>query len=150
MRKCIERMTTKSDVVIINEPVLATYIAKELGTVDVRKLFYSQDDPNFNIWIHVFKKGFPLLDIFNIPMSRYLESGFLARLWAELLNRAYLRREGRFTEATGGMFFAFSFYHFMPAFVVLTAGTLLSSVVFIAELIVNSLYKRRTKIKFLF
>jgi len=84
MRKCVERMITKSNVAIINEPVLATYIAKELGSVDVRKLFCSQDDPNFNNWIHVFKKGIPLLGMFNIPLSRYLEAGFLERLWAEL------------------------------------------------------------------
>jgi len=150
MRKCIERMTTKSDVAIFNEPVLVTYIAKELGTVDVSKLFRSQDDPNFNIWIHVFKKAIPLLDIFSIPMSRYLEAGLLKRLWAELQHRACLRREDRFREATGGMFFAFSFSHLMLAFVVLTAGTLFSSMVFIAELILNSLYKSRTKIMFLF
>jgi len=149
MRKCIERMITKRDIAIIIDPVLATYIAKDLGTVDVSKLFCPQDETLISGFITiVFKKGNPLLDRFNILMRRYLEAGFLERLWAELLHRASLRRDGRFREAHGGMFFAFSISHLMPAFMVLIVGAVFSSVVFIAELIVNCIYKRRTKIEF--
>jgi len=150
MRKCVERMITKRDIAIVNDPVLATYIAKELGTVDVSKFLCPQDETLISgFGIILFKKGNPLLDSFNIPMSRYLEAGFLERLWAELLHRASLRRRGRFREAHGGMFFAFSFSHLLPAFVVLLVGTVFSSVVFIGELVVNCLNKRRTKIEFL-
>jgi hypothetical protein len=52
---------------------------------------------------------------------------------------------GRFTEADGDGFFPFSLSHLMPAFVVLLVGTVLSLVVFIGELIVNCLWKRKEK-----
>ena len=92
-----------------------------------------------------FKKGNVLLDRFNILMRRYLEAGLLEMHWRELQHRASLRREGRFRKAAADMFFAFSVSHLMPAFVVLTVGTILSSVVFIGELILNCLCKRRKK-----
>jgi len=43
------------------------------------------------------------------------------------------------------MIFAFSVSHLMPAFVVLIVGTVLSSVVFIGEKILNCLCKRMNK-----
>jgi len=39
MRKCVERMITKRNFAILFDPMFATYIAKELGTVNVSKLF---------------------------------------------------------------------------------------------------------------
>jgi hypothetical protein len=78
-------------------------------------------------------------------MRRFLEAGLLEMLWTELQHRASLRGGGRFVEAASDMIFAFSLSHIMPAFVVLIVGTVLSSVVFIAELIVNSFHKRREK-----
>jgi len=145
--KCIERMITKRDIAIVIEPLLATYIAKELDTVDVSKLFCPQDETIISGYVAVlFKKGNLLLDKFNILMRRYLEAGFLERLWSELHHRASLRKEGSFREAFGGIYFAFSISHLMPAFVVFIVGSVFSSVVFIAELIVNCLYKRRGNI----
>ena len=150
MQKCVERMITKRDIAIINDPVLATYIAKNLGTVDVSKFLCPQDETIVSIFgTMFFKKGNPVLDRFNIPMRRYLEAGFVEMLWSKMQHRASLRRESRFKEATGGMSFAFSVSHLMPAFVVLLVGTVFSSVVFIGEIILNCLYKRRTKIEFL-
>ena len=147
MRKCIERMITKRDIALINDPVLATYIAKELGTVDVSKFLCPQDETLISAFgTMIFKKGNPILDRFNVPMSRYLEAGLLEKLWAELQHRASLRIEGRFREAAGDMFFAFSISHLMPAFLVLLVGTVFSSVVFIGEIILNGLYKCRTKL----
>ena len=78
-------------------------------------------------------------------MRRYLEAGLLEKLWSELQHRASLKGGGRFGEAAGDVFFAFSFSHLMPAFVVLLVGTVWSSVVFIAELIVDCLCKRKKK-----
>jgi len=85
----------------------------------------------------LFKKGNPLLVIFNNLIRRYLEAGLLEMPRTELWHRASLMGAGRLGEAADGMFFAFSASHVMPAFVVLLVGTVLSSVVFIAELIVN-------------
>jgi hypothetical protein len=52
-----------------------------------------------------------------------------------------VRGGGRYGEAVGDKFFEFSLSHLMSEFLVLLVGTLLSSVVFIAKLIVNSLCK---------
>jgi len=78
-------------------------------------------------------------------MRRYLEAGLLERLWTELQNRASLRGVGRFREATGDIVFAFSVSHLMPSFLVLLVGSVLSLVLFMAELILNCLCKRMKK-----
>jgi hypothetical protein len=78
-------------------------------------------------------------------MRRYLEARLRDRLWTELQHRTTLRDGGRFREAAIDRFFAFSVSQLMQAFVVLIEGSILSSVVFIAELIPNCTCKRRKK-----
>jgi hypothetical protein len=144
--KCVERMIAKRDIAAIMAPMFATDVAREMGTVDVSKLICSLDNATISGGITVlFKKGNPLLDRFNILMRRYLEAGLLEKLWTELQHQASLRGGGIFGKAAGDMFFAFSVSHLMPAFVVLLVGTVLSSLVFIVEFIVNCLCKRREK-----
>jgi ABC-type amino acid transport substrate-binding protein len=146
VQKCIERMITKRDIASLVAPIFATYVAREMGTVDVDKLICSlNEDIISGGLIVIFKKGNPLLDRFNILMRRYLEAGLQDRLWTELQHRASLKGGDRFREAAGDKFFAFSVSHLKPAFMVLLVGTVFSSVVFIGELIVNCLCKRREK-----
>jgi len=146
LRKCVERMITKRDISSIIAPFFATYVAMEMGTVDVGKIICSLGEDFLSGGATVlFKKGNPLLDRFNILMRRYLEAGLLERHWTELQHRASLMGRGRFTEAAGDMFFAFTVSHLKPAFVVLLVGTALSSVVFIAELTVKCFCKRKIK-----
>jgi hypothetical protein len=145
-RNCVERMITKRDMASVIAPMFATYVAKEMGTVDVDKVICSPDQVAFSGRLNIlFKKGNPLLDRFNILMRRYLEAGLLEMHWTELQHRASLKGGGRFTETAGDIFFVFCVSHLMPAFVVLLVGTLLSSVVFIAELFVDCLCKGRRK-----
>ena len=147
--KCVERMITKRDIASFIAPFFATYVAREMGTVDVGKVICSLNEDLMSAGLIVlFQKGNLLLDRFNILMRRYLEAGLLERVWTELQHRASLRGGGRFRKAAGDMFFVFSVFHLMPAFVALIVGTVLSSVVFIAELIVNGLCKHREKIEF--
>jgi hypothetical protein len=147
IRKCVERMITKRDIASIAPPFLAIYVSREMGTENVGKVICSLDEVLISGGITVvFKKGNPLLDRFNILMRCYLEAGLLERLWTELQHQASLRGGGRFREAAGDMFFVFSFSHLMPAFVALLVGIVLSSVVFIAELIVNCLWKSKKNI----
>jgi hypothetical protein len=146
VRKCVERMITKRDVASIIAPFFASYVARELGTVDVGKVICSLDEGFMSAGSTVlFKKGNPLLDRFNILMRRYLEAGLMEKHWTELQHQASLRGGRRLREAAADMFLAFSVSHLMPAFVVLLVGTVISLVVFIAELIVNCLWKRRIK-----
>ena len=146
IRKCVERMITKRDIASVVVPVFATFVAKEMGTVDVGKLICYLDRVAVpSSLIVLLKKGNPLLDSFNILMRRHLEAGLLERLWTELQHRVSLRGGGRFGKAAGDKFFAFSVSNLTPAFVVLLVGNVLSSVVFVGELIVNCLCKRRKK-----
>jgi len=150
MRKCIERMITNKDIAINAAPLFVTYIAREMGTVEVGKILCPLEESIISVLLTtVFKKGNPLLDIFNVLMRRYMEAGLLEMFWEELQHGISLRAEGRFGESNGGMFFAFSISHLMPAFMVLFVGTVFSSVVFVGELIVNCLCKYRGEIEFL-
>jgi hypothetical protein len=149
IRKCIERMITKRDIASVIPLFLVDYVARELGTVDVGKIVCSLNEDIISAGASIlFRKGNPLLYRFNILMRRYLEAGLQEKVWTELQHRASLRGGGRLREAAGDMFYAFSVSHLMPAFVVLLVGTLLSSAVFIGELIVNCLYKRKKKNQF--
>jgi len=142
VRKCVERLITQRDVASFMPAIYAAFVARELGFVDVNKVVCSLDEDLYSLGLTVlFKKGNPLLDRFNILMRRYLEGGLLERLWREQQHRASLRSGGGFGESAGGKFFVFSVSHLMPAFMVLLAGTVLSAVVFIAELILNCLCK---------
>jgi hypothetical protein len=146
IRKCVERMITKRDMATIIATIFATYVSKEMGTADVGKVICSPYQVALSLSLTIlFKKGNPLLDRFNILMRRYLEAGLLEMHWTELQHRASLKGRERFTEAAGDTFFVFSVSHLMPAFVALLVGSLLSSVVFIVELIVNCLCKGRRK-----
>jgi hypothetical protein len=143
-RKCVERMITKRDMASVIPPQYADYVAREMGTLDVSKVICSLDQTAVSGSLTVlFKKGNPLLDRFNTLMRRYLEAGLLEMLWTQLQHRASLSGEGTLGEVAGDTFFAFSVSHLMPAFVVLLVGNVLSTVVFIVELIANCLCKRR-------
>jgi hypothetical protein len=72
-----------------------------------------------------------------------LEGGLVEMIWTELLHRASLKGAGGIGKAAGDKFFTFSVSHLMPAFVALVVGTVLSSVVFIGELIVKRAKKNR-------
>jgi hypothetical protein len=144
--KCVERMITKRDIASVIVPEFATYVAKELGTVDVGEIICSLDPDIMSSKLTIlFKKGNPLLDRFNILMRRYLEAGLQERHWTELQHRADLIGADKLGDSAGDMYLVFSVSHLMPAFLALLVGTVLSSVVFIVELIVNCLHKRRRK-----
>jgi hypothetical protein len=133
-RKCVERLITKRDVASVSPPLFATYVAREMGTPDVGKIVCSLDQLAVSGSLTIlFRKGNPLLDRFNILMRRYLEAALMQLHWPEQLHRATLRGEGKLGEAA------------LPAFVVLLVGTVLSSVVFIAEVTVKCLWRVRRK-----
>jgi len=78
-----------------------------------------------------------------------LEAGFPERICSEEKYRTSLRGGWRFVSSLGDEYFAFSISHLIPAIVIFIVGAVLSSGVFIAQLIVNCLYKRGTKIEFM-
>jgi hypothetical protein len=142
-RKCVERMITKGDIASITSSMYATYLANEMGCVDVNKVICSFDETIVSYEVIIlFKKGNPLLDRVNVLLRRCLEAGFLELHWSELQHRAHLRNWGKLREDNNDMFVPFAISHLMPAFVVLVVGNILSSLVFIVELIIGSGKKR--------
>jgi hypothetical protein len=84
------------------------------------------------------KKGFPLLDRFNVVMRRCMESGLVDNYWSEL---NFVRRlkddsktEEKGCEVCDEKYFVFSLSHLKAAFVVLGFGYLLCVLVFVVEL----------------
>jgi len=146
IRKCVERMITQRDLASAISPMFASYVAREMGTVDVGKVVSSVDTNFLTAGSTViFKKGNLLLDRFNILMRSYMEDGLLETLWREIQHRAFLKCGSRFGETSGQMFFAFSVSQLTPGFVVLLVGTILGSLLLIAELILNGLSKHKKK-----
>jgi hypothetical protein len=85
VRKCIERMIIKRYIATFVPPVLATYIAREMGTADVGKLIFSLDQVALSGSLTVlFKKRNHLFVRFNTLMRRYLEADLLEMFWTEL------------------------------------------------------------------
>jgi hypothetical protein len=131
-------MITKRDFAMVNVPSIVNYIALEMGTVDVGKVVCSLDETSLSVGATILvKKGNPFLDRFNMIMRRYLEGGLLEYLWTKLYHRASLRGGGRFRDVAGDRFIVFSVSDLMAAFVALLVGIVLSSVVFVGELIVS-------------
>ena len=134
--KCVERMISKGDIASIIVPMYASYLASVMGIVDVNNVICSFDETFISSGIIVlFKKGNPLLDRVNVLIRRCLEAGLLEIRWSELQHRARLKSRGKLREDSSDMFVPFAVSHLMPAFVVLVVGYILSSVVFVVELI---------------
>jgi hypothetical protein len=146
--KCVERIITKGDIASIIVPMYASYLASEMGIVDVNKIICSFDETIMSAGVIIlFKKGNPLLDRVNVLLRRCLEACFLEIRWSELQHRAHLKSWRKLQEDSSDMFVPFSVYHLMPAFVVLVVGNIWSSVVFIVELMRGSANKRKLRIK---
>jgi len=148
-QKCVKRMVTKRDLAMPLNEYIVDRVAREMGAEGVGKSVCCLDEPiGTGGVILLFKKGSPLLERFNTLMRRYLEAGLPEMCRRGVQHRASLKGGGIFVEAAGDVYFAFSVSHLMPAFVELLVGTVFSSVVFIGELIVNCLCKRRGNIQF--
>jgi hypothetical protein len=84
------------------------------------------------------KKGFPLLDRFNVVMRRCMESGLVDKYWSELNYVRQLKKDlkpvEKDCEVCGDNYFVFSVSHLRAAFVVLGFGYLLCVLVFLVEL----------------
>jgi hypothetical protein len=136
VRKCVQRTITKNDMASFVYPVFATYVASELGIADESRVLCYLDETMISPGLTILlKKGNLFLDRFNVLIRRCVEAGFLEKHWIELQHWAHIRSRDKLTEASSFSFVIFSVSHLTPAFVVLILGYILSSVVFITELI---------------
>jgi hypothetical protein len=115
VRKFIERKMTKRCIATFVAAVLATYVARKIGTLSVGKLMCSLDQVARSGGLNVlFRKRNPISFRFNILMRCYLEDGLLKVFWTELQHRASLKCGDRYEEAVVDTFFSFSLSLLMP------------------------------------
>jgi hypothetical protein len=136
VRKCVQRTITKNDMASLVYPGFATYVASELGIADESRVICYLDENFISAGLTILlKRGNLFLDRFNVLIRRCLEAGFLEKHWSELQHWAHVRSRDKLTDGSSVSFVIFSVSHLTSAFVVLILGYILSSVVFIAELI---------------
>jgi len=92
-------------------------------------------------FIFLVRNGSPFLNRLNVLTRLSMEGGLLGRYWTNLLWVKYLRDKMRVGDGEEDMYFVFSLPHFRPAFCVLGFGYLLSSIVFLAEVLVKRIAK---------
>jgi hypothetical protein len=116
-----------------------------MGIRDASKYLCTLEENVFTTgFIFLLNNGSPFLNRLNVLTRRCLEGGLLDRYWAQLLWITSLRSKMRFGDGEENMYFVFSLSHLSPAFCVLGFGYVLSSVVFLAEIIVKWIAKDRT------
>jgi hypothetical protein len=138
VRKCVQRTITKNDMASLIYPVFASYVASELGIADGSRVICYLDENIVTGGLTIlFKRGNVFLDRFNVLIRRCLEAGFLEKHWFELQHLAHVRSRDKLTEGSSVSFVTFSISHLSSAFAVLILGYILSSLVFISELILK-------------
>ena len=140
--ECIRRMANNAQLCMIIFPRLSEYLASEMGIPGASKsLCALEDNVVTSGIIFLLKNDSPYLNRLNVLTRRSMEGGHLDRYWAQLLWVKNLRSKMRVGDCEEDMYFVFSLSHFRPAFCVLGFGYLLSSIVFLAEVLVKRIAK---------
>jgi len=140
--ECTRHIANNTQMCIISVPMLIQYLAGEMGIRDVSKTFCTlKENVGTSGLIFVLNKGSPYLNRLNVMTRRSIEGGLLGRYWAQLLWATNLRSKMRVGDGIENMYFVFSLSHLSPAFCVLGFGYLLSSIVFLAEVLVKRIAK---------
>jgi hypothetical protein len=138
MKECMKRIANHSQLCTISAEPFSQYLASEMGIRDSRKYLCSLDENVVTFGLSsLLKNGSPFLNRLNGLSRASLEGGLLDRYWAQLLWMKNLRSKVRFLDHENDLYFVFSLSHLSSAFSVLAFGWLLSSVVFIAEVLVK-------------
>jgi hypothetical protein len=141
--KCLKRLFIEGDITMLSPIVDVMYVLSQAGLAQNRKLICTLDENVFPLDISLYlTKGHPLLELFNIVISRCTEAGLVAKYWTDLIFHNHLQHVGKSEapscEVCSGMYFVFSLSHLKVAFVVLVFGYILSAIVFLAEFVCHS------------
>jgi hypothetical protein len=147
--KCMERVFTESDTTFVATTFQAQYVASRIGKTSDKKQLCSLDENVFpSIIVMYFRQGHPVIDSFNIVISRCIEAGLVDKYWSDLHSNLTLQNMRKLGESDCKVcsdgYFVFSLTHLRVIFIILGFGYLLSVVVFVAELICKWLSKRWT------
>jgi hypothetical protein len=137
IEECTRRIAKNNQLCTLSFPRISQYLASELDIPDASKSFCALEENVFTTgFIFVLQNGSPLLNRLNVLTRRSTEGGLLGRYWTQLLWVKNLRSKMKVGD-NEDMYFVFSLSHLSPAFCVLGFGYVLSSIVFLAELLVN-------------
>lgn len=143
--KCLERLFMSQDITMISIPIQADYVAFQLiPNYKKGKHVCSLDEDIYKMFFVMYMQlGSPLLDRFNTIIRRTIEAGLVDNYWSMLNWETHVKSiakslyDGNLFDKD--MYFAFSLSHLKVAFFVLTLGYILSSIMFIGELLYTKL-----------
>jgi hypothetical protein len=137
---CLKHLFTEGDITTLatrNDAEYA-YPFKENAVGGKNSLCSVEENSYLFYSVMSLKKGFPLLDRFNVVMRRCMESGLVDKYWSEFNFVRQIKDDSEIEENNcaecDGEYFVFSLSHLKAAFVVLGLGYLLCVFVFIVEL----------------
>ena len=142
IEECTRRIANNDQLCTLSFPRISQYLASELDVPDASNSFCTLEVNVFTTgFIFVVHNGSPFLNRLNVLTRRSMEGGLLGRYWTNLLWVKNLRDKMRVGDGEGDNYFVFSLSHLRPAFFVLGFGYLLSSIVFLAEVLVKRIAK---------
>jgi hypothetical protein len=140
--ECTRRIANSTQMCTISVPRLSQYLASEMGIPDASKSFCTlEENVGTSGLIFVLNNSSPFLNRLNVLTRRSVEGGLLDRYWTQLLWITSLRSKMKVGDSEEDLYFVFSLSHLSPAFCVLGFGYLLSSIVFLAEILAKRIAK---------
>jgi len=142
MVECTRRIANNAQMCTISSPRISQYVASEMRIREVSKTFCTLEETVATTGlIFILNNGSPYLKRLNVMTRRSMEGGLLDRYWAQLTWIMKLRSKVSVGDGEEDMYFVFSLSHLSPAFCVLGFGYLLSSIVFLAEVLIKRIAK---------
>ncbi|KAJ9595847.1 hypothetical protein L9F63_012970 [Diploptera punctata] len=133
-RYCIENIILGENIAMIIPHYLALYFANEIGVSNDNEEVCFLDEILITTGLSVgVSKGSPLLSVFNKYLTRIMEGGILEECWSTIKHEVNLKANN--SNSRHEEYFVFSMKHLNPIFVLLMMGCLLSTIIFIVELL---------------
>jgi hypothetical protein len=140
--ECMTRIANNSQLCTISSPRISQYLASEMGIRETSTFFCTLEENVLSSGlISLLNNGSPFLNRLNVMTRRSMEGGLLERYWAQLLWITSLRSKMTVGDVEEDLYFVFSLSHLSPAFCVLGFGYVLSSAVFLVEVLVKRIAK---------
>jgi hypothetical protein len=139
--ECVKRLITQGDITMVSFPLAAEYIASKIipsYKQGKQVCFLIEDIYKMNLAMYM-QPGNPLIYRANTIIRRTIEAGLVDNYWSMEKWRIRVKNVANSTYDTGltddNEYFALTFSHLKIAFVMLSVGYILGSIVLIAELL---------------
>ena len=139
--ECLERLIRHGDITMISVPIVADYDALKIIPTYKKKnqVCFLDEDVHKMLLVMYMQAGNPLLHRANTIIRRTIEAGLVDNYWSMMKWRFRVNNVANSTYDDGltgdNQYFALKLSHLHIAFIVLSVGYILSSVIFIAELL---------------